>query len=89
MSQTTLDLQKIREVQLSVGAVFNVHHFDVVDQLFGLSEYIGRLIVDHVAGTHQAKSDVFIAVQEHIERTIVAGLKARGQLNDTDEVPQQ
>lgn len=90
MAQVNLDLQKIREVQLAVGSIFNVHHFDVVDQIFGLSEYIGRLIVDHVAANHQAKSDVFVAVQEHIERTIVAGLKARGQLNDdTNEVPQQ
>lgn len=85
-----LDLQKIRDVQHMLAAQFNTHHFDAVDQIFGLSEYIGRLIVDHVAANHQAKSDVFVAVQEHIERTIVAGMKARGMINDnTNEVPLQ
>lgn len=90
MAQQVLDLVKIHQVQLMLASQFNTHNFDVVDQIFGLSEYIGRLIVDHVAASQQAKSDVFVAVQEHIERTIVAGLKARGMINDnTNEVPQQ
>ncbi len=90
MAAVVLNAEQIRQVQVMLGTQFNTHRFDVVDQIFGLSEYIGRLIVDHVAHTTTAKSDVFVAVQEHIERTIVAGLKARGLINEeTNEVPQQ
>ena len=74
-----LDKRKILGVQDRVSQVLSSSEFSPAEVIFGLSEFIGRMIIGYVPGTWIQKKEIAAAASQHIERSIKVGLAQDAQ----------
>lgn len=72
-----IDSAKVAGVVKEASVALSRHGFNHGEVIVGLSELIGRVIVE-VATNHIAMKDMVKVVMEHLDRTIVAGDSAKG-----------
>lgn len=76
-----IDKQKVVGVQLAAGEALSDKGFAIPEVLFGLSELIGRILMDKTGGTIVEKLEMLKDLTAHAERTIRIGWIANGGNN--------
>ena len=71
-----IDTEKVAGVVLQAAHAVSGKGFSAGEIIVGLSELVGRVIVD-TASNHIAARDMVKAVIEHLDRTVVVGSQAQ------------
>jgi hypothetical protein len=74
-----IDKRKVRGVVLACNELLKANEFGYGDAIIGLSELIGRIIVDK-SGTSIQAEELRQVVIDHITATINAGAEAAGKV---------
>ena len=75
----SVDKAKIAHVVRLAGDVVSNKGLETPEVLFGLSELIGRILVQHTGGTVIEKLDTLKMLVEHADRTVRVGCQALGK----------
>lgn len=78
MAQYNIDKDKIRGVVIEVSRALDGKGFNAGEMMVGLSEMLGRIIVETASSHVQMKEMVDICAG-HLDRTIIAGNEAKGK----------
>lgn len=79
-----MDQHRIRGVQERVANVLSTKEFSPAEVIFGLSEFVGRMIVGYVDGTWLTKKEVADAAAKHIALTVKIGVERGGQSTEAN-----
>lgn len=71
-----IETNKVAGVMQEAAHAVSGKGFNAGEIIVGLSELVGRIIVD-TASNHIAMKDMVTAVVEHLDRTIIAGSQAQ------------
>jgi len=71
----TIESRKVAGVVIEAGRILADKGFNRAEVLIGLSELIGRMIVDAAENTIQA-DELYTACNTHIQKTIQIGIQA-------------
>lgn len=80
MTQHSVDPRKVTGVVKEASYAIQNHGFNTVEVMIGLSELLGRVIVDS-AGTRVQMDDLIDAAVKHLKQTVTIGSYSTGKSN--------